>query len=81
MTNLAAVLLDARADHPGHAAVRQDDLKLTYSGLAAAAGQVATVLRTERVAAGDRVAVMLPNVAAFPVVAYGVLAAGAVLVR
>ena len=80
MTNLAAVLSDARADHPDRAAIRQDDLKLTYAGLADAAGQIATLLREEGVAAGDRVAVMLPNVAAFPVVAYGVLAAGAVLV-
>jgi long-chain acyl-CoA synthetase len=80
MTNLAAVLSDARADHPDRAAIRQDDLKLTYAELASAAGQIATLLRDEGVAAGDRVAVMLPNVAAFPVVAYGVLAAGAVLV-
>ena len=80
MTNLAAVLSDARADHPDRAAIRQDDLKLTYAGLADAAGQIATLLREEGVAPGDRVAVMLPNVAAFPVVAYGVLAAGAVLV-
>jgi long-chain acyl-CoA synthetase len=80
MTNLAAVLSDARADHPDRTAIRQDDLKLTYAGLAAAAGQIATVLREEGAGAGDRVAVMLPNVAAFPVIAYGVLAAGAVLV-
>jgi long-chain acyl-CoA synthetase len=80
MTNLAAVLSDARADHRDRAAIRQDDLKLTYAGLAAAAGQIAALLRKEGVGEGDRVAVMLPNVAAFPVVAYGVLAAGAVLV-
>jgi long-chain acyl-CoA synthetase len=80
MTNLAAVLLDARADHPDHAAIKQDDLTLTYAGLAGAAGQIVTLLRDEGVAPGDRVAVMLPNVAAFPVIAYGVFAAGAVLV-
>jgi long-chain acyl-CoA synthetase len=80
MTNLAAILLDARADHPDRPAIRQDELKLTYAGLTAAAGQVATVLRDEGIARGDRVALMVPNVAAFPVIAYGALAAGAVLV-
>jgi long-chain acyl-CoA synthetase len=38
------------------------------------------LLRGEGVRPGDRVAVMLPNVAAFPVLAYGTLAAGAVVV-
>jgi long-chain acyl-CoA synthetase len=80
MTNLASVLPDARADQADRVAIRQDDLTLTYAGLTAAAGQIATLLRNEGVAPGDRVAVMLPNVAAFPVLAYGVLAAGAVLV-
>jgi long-chain acyl-CoA synthetase len=80
MPNLAAVLSDARAEHPDRAAIRQDDLKLSYAELADAAGQIATLLRKEGVAAGDRVALMLPNVAAFPVVGYGALAAGAVVV-
>jgi long-chain acyl-CoA synthetase len=80
MTNLAAVLPDAQADHPDRAAIKQGDLVLSYAGLAAAAGQVAALLRAEGIACGDRVAVMLPNVAAFPVLAYGALAAGAVLV-
>jgi long-chain acyl-CoA synthetase len=80
MTNLAKVLADAPADRVDFAAIRQGDLTLTFGGLTAAAGQVATFLRKEGIVAGDRVAVMLPNVAAFPVLGYGVLAAGAVLV-
>src|SRR5215469_10813004 len=80
MTNLAAVLSDARADHAGRAAIIQHDLTLTYDALTAAAGQIATLLREDGVVPGDRVAVMLPNVAAFPVLANGALAAGAVLV-
>src|SRR5215472_3155069 len=80
MTNLARVLPDGPADRADLAAIRQGDLTLTYGGLTAAAGQIATFLRKEGIVAGDRVAVMLPNVAAFPVLAYGVLAAGAVLV-
>jgi long-chain acyl-CoA synthetase len=80
MTNLARVLPDAPADRADLAAIRQGDLTLTYDGLTAAAGQIATFLRKEGIVPGDRVAVMLPNVAAFPVLGYGVLAAGAVLV-
>ena len=80
MTNLAAVLKDVPADRGGHAAIRQGDLVLSYAELAAAAGQIATFLHNEGVGPGDRVGVMLPNVAAFPVLSYGVLAAGAVLV-
>jgi long-chain acyl-CoA synthetase len=80
MTNLARVLSDAPADRADLAAIRQGSLTLTYGELTAAAGQIATFLRKEGIVAGDRVAVMLPNVAAFPVLGYGVLAAGAVLV-
>jgi long-chain acyl-CoA synthetase len=80
MTNLATVLKDAPADRADRAAIRQGGLVLTYAGLADAAGQVATFLRAQGIRPGDRVGVMLPNVAAFPVLGYGVLAAGAVLV-
>jgi long-chain acyl-CoA synthetase len=80
MTNLARVLQELPAGRADRLAIRQGDLTLTYAELAAAAGQVVTFLRQEGVADGDRVAVMLPNVVAFPVLAYGILAAGAVLV-
>ena len=80
MTNLAGIVWDALADHENGAAVRQGDRVLSYAELARAAAQVASLLRGEGVRPGDRVAVMLPNVAAFPVLAYGTLAAGAVVV-
>ncbi len=80
MTNLARVLPDTPPEHADRVAIRQGDLTLSFAGLTAAAGQVATFLRKEGIGDGDRVAVMLPNLAAFPVLAYGVLAAGAVLV-
>jgi acyl-CoA synthetase (AMP-forming)/AMP-acid ligase II len=80
MTNLAGIVWDALAGHANGAAVRQGDRVLSYAELARAAGQVASLLRGEGVRPGDRVAVMLPNVAAFPVLAYGTLAAGAVVV-
>ena len=80
MTNLAGIVRDALAGHADRAAVRQGDEVLSYADLARAAGQIASLLRGEGVRPGDRVAVMLPNVTAFPVLAYGTLAAGAVVV-
>ncbi len=46
----------------------------------ARAGQAAALLREVGVGPGDRVALMLPNVLAFPVLFYGSLAAGAAVV-
>ncbi len=80
MTNLARIVWDALAEHEDRPAVRQGGGVLSYGDLAWAAGQIASLLGGEGVRPGDRVAVMLPNVTAFPVLAYGTLAAGAVVV-
>ena len=80
MTNLATSVRDTRTDHPGRPAVREGDYVLTYAELERAAGQLASFIRGHGVRPGDRVGVMLPNVAAFPVVYYGLLRAGAVVV-
>src|SRR5208283_5594985 len=57
-----------------------DDLVLTYSQLRDAAGRAASLLASAGVVPGDRVAVMLPNVPAFPIAFYGALGAGATVV-
>jgi long-chain acyl-CoA synthetase len=80
MANLSSVLARAAADHAERPAVRLDDLVLSYSELADAAGRMTALLQALGVAQGDRVAVMLPNVPAFPVAFYGALGAGAVVV-
>jgi long-chain acyl-CoA synthetase len=80
MANLNSVLAEAAADHGGRVAVRMDDLALTYSQLREAAGRVTSLLVSLGVVPGDRVAVMLPNVPAFPVAFYGALGAGATVV-
>ena len=80
MTNLSSVLDQAASDHPERPAVRLDDLVLSYGELRAAAGRMAALLPSLGVAPGDRVAIMLPNVPAFPIAFYGALAAGAVVV-
>ncbi len=80
MTNLAQNLLDTAARHPQRPAVRLDDTVLDYAGLLEAAGRMGTLLRAMGVEPGDRVALQLPNVPAYPVAFYGALLAGAVVV-
>src|SRR5450755_2657180 len=80
MANLSSVLEQAVAGHARHPAIRMDDLVLDYSELAEAAGRFTSLLSSLGVAAGDRIAVMLPNVPAFPIAFYGALRAGAVVV-
>ena len=80
MANLSSVLAQAAAKHGERPAVRLDDLVLSYSQLRDAAGRAAALLSSLGVEPGDRVGVMLPNVPAFPIVFYGALAAGAVVV-
>jgi long-chain acyl-CoA synthetase len=80
MTNLADILCRTALEHADRAAVRLDDLVLTYAELDDLTARVAGRLEDLGVQPGDRVGVMLPNVAAFPVVYYGVLRAGGVVV-
>jgi long-chain acyl-CoA synthetase len=80
VTNLTTVLENAAAEHGDQPAVRMDGMVLTYSRLLGAARRVAALLGSSGVGPGDRVAIMLPNVPAFPIAYYGTLAAGAVVV-
>src|ERR1035437_87451 len=80
MTDVSSVFEQAAADRAERAAVRMDDLVLTYAELRDAAGRVTSLLSSFGIEPGDRVAVMLPNVPAFPIVFYGALGAGAVVV-
>ena len=80
MANLSTVLEQATADHGNRPAVRLDGLVLSYAQIWDAAGRMTSLLSSLGIAPGDRVAVMLPNVPAFPIVCYGALGAGAVVV-
>ena len=80
MTNLAASLVAAAEQHGDRPAIRLDDHLLTYRDLHAAAATVAGTLTARGISPGDRVGVVLPNVPAFPIVFYGALMAGAVVV-
>jgi long-chain acyl-CoA synthetase len=82
MTNLAGIVQAqaARAGQRERPALRQGSQALSYAGLARGAGQAAALLRDAGAGPGDRVALMMPNVLAFPLFFYGALAAGAVVV-
>ena len=80
MANLSSLLEQASADHGSRPAVRLDSLVLSYAELRDAAARLTSLLSSFRTTAGDRVAVMLPNVPAFPIAFYGALGTGAVVV-
>lgn len=58
----------------------EDGIRLTYDDLDRAAHRVAAVLQRSGVARGDRVGVMLPNVAFFPVAFCAIARLGAIMV-
>ncbi|MFF3877861.1 long-chain fatty acid--CoA ligase [Streptomyces sp. NPDC001978] len=80
MSNLACLVAGAPADWAERPALRLDEHALTYRALDEASARVAAMLSGLGLVAGDRVGVMLPNVLQFPVVYYGILRAGCVVV-
>src|SRR5919199_1566144 len=78
--NLATILTETAERQPEHLAVKLDDFELNYQLLNEGSARVAGLLKEKGVEPGDRVGIMLPNVPHFPVVFYGVLRAGAVVV-
>jgi long-chain acyl-CoA synthetase len=77
---LVDLLQSTVAQHGERTAVSWDQRVLSYDDLLTSAAGFAGMLRERGLAAGDRVAVILPNVPAFPVVFYGCLLAGCVVV-
>ncbi|MFF9204575.1 long-chain fatty acid--CoA ligase [Streptomyces sp. NPDC014986] len=78
--SVAGVLADTAAQRPDHSAVIHESEHFTYGWLWEQARRHASVLRANGVRPGDRVAVLLADTPQFPVVYFGVLAAGAVAV-
>jgi D-alanine--poly(phosphoribitol) ligase subunit 1 len=80
MTDVLHGILDrARAD-PDHPAVKDLERELRYGELRDEVAALAAGLRAEGVAAGDRVALLLPNSVDFVVAALACLSAGAIFV-
>jgi len=80
VVNLASNLAETARAHTERAAVRVGDAAMTYRELDEASARVAGLLRGHGFKPGDRAGIMLPNVTEFPVVYYGVLRAGGVVV-
>ncbi|HEY1919125.1 MAG TPA: long-chain fatty acid--CoA ligase [Streptosporangiaceae bacterium] len=80
VTNLARNLTDTTRAHAGRVAVRVDNAAMTYRAVDEASARVAGLLHERGLKPGDRVGIMMPNVAEVPVVYYGVLRAGGVVV-
>jgi long-chain acyl-CoA synthetase len=80
LTNFATQLSEAAAQDGDRPAIKLDDIVLTYEALDAGVARAAGLLRSKGVGPGDRVGMQLPNVPYFPIVYYGALRLGAVVV-
>ncbi|MDQ3850944.1 MAG: long-chain fatty acid--CoA ligase [Actinomycetota bacterium] len=78
--NLALNLIRTAQAAPDAIALKLDDVELNYALLNEGSARVAGLVRAKGVQPGDRVGLMLPNVPYFPVVYYGILRAGAIVV-
>ncbi len=80
MYNLSILLEDSARKYPTRDALVLGDLRLTYAQVDGAANQVANYLVSHGIEPGDKVALTCPNLPYFPIVYYGILKAGAVVV-
>src|SRR5215208_4820024 len=78
--SLAQLLTETAARHGERTALKLDDAELSYTAFEEGASRVAGLLKDRGLQPGDRVGLMLPNVPYFPVVYYGILRAGGVVV-
>jgi long-chain acyl-CoA synthetase len=79
-SNLATILTDTAEKHGDKTAFKLDDVELSYSMLDEGSARVAGLLKSKGIEAGDRVGLMMPNVPYFPVIYFGILRAGGVVV-
>lgn len=80
MLNLAVLLEDSAWAMPERLAVICGATKLTYAATNAKANQVANALRDLGIEKGDKIALSCPNIPFFPIIYYGILKTGAVVV-
>jgi long-chain acyl-CoA synthetase len=78
--NLSMVLEDSARKYPSRDALVLGDTRLTYAQVNGAANQVANLLVERGIRPGDKVALSCPNLPYFPIIYYGILKAGAVVV-
>src|SRR2546427_954946 len=79
MLNLTILLEDSAREVPERTAIAFEETKLSYAELNAASNQVAHVLSLAGIQKGDTIALSCQNIPYFPIVYYGILKAGAVV--
>jgi long-chain acyl-CoA synthetase len=80
MLNLSVLLEDAARETPDRDCLVFGDMRLSYSFVEGVACQVANLLRARGIQRGDKVAISSPNLPYFPMIYFGILKAGAVVV-
>lgn len=80
MLNLSVMLEDSARRYPNKEAFIFGDTRLTYSQINAAANQVAHGLKHSGIQPGDKVALSCLNLPYFPIIYFGILKAGAIVV-
>ncbi|TDR94832.1 AMP-binding protein [Enterovirga rhinocerotis] len=78
---LVDIFDDTAKRYPDRPALESFGRRMTYGELAGHAAAVGSWLAEAGIGRGDRVAIMLPNVMAFPPIMFGVLMAGATVVN
>ncbi len=80
MLNLSVILHDSAQRYPAKAAFTFMDSAFSYAQINEAANKVANGLKAKGIQPGDKVALSCLNIPAFPIVYFGILKAGAVVV-
>ena len=80
MLNLANILDYSAKEYAAKTAIVFGDKRFSYAQLNAVANQVANGLTALGIGKGDKVALSCPNLPFFPMVYYGILKTGAVVV-
>jgi long-chain acyl-CoA synthetase len=78
---LVDIFRTAVAEYPNRPAVESFGKRMTYAELGRNADAVAAWLQGQGLQKGDRVAIMLPNVMAYPAILYGIQLAGGTVVN
>src|SRR3954471_2102026 len=78
---IADLFRDSVTRYASQPALESFGKRQTYAELGEAANAVAVWLQTRKLEKGDRVAIMLPNVMAYPAILFGVLISGLTVVN
>jgi long-chain acyl-CoA synthetase len=80
MLNLSVILEDSAKRYPMKPAFTFMDTALSYAQINGAANMVANGLKARGIKAGDKVALSCPNLPYFPIIYFGIIKTGAVVV-